>query len=373
MANLKLGTKFTFLLLIILVGGIIVSGVALWRILQGRAQAEITSKGLILIETMSSVRSYTGDHIRPLLEDNLEYSEFVAEIVPAFSARQVFDRFRQEKEYAKFFYKEAALNPRRLLDEADSFEIELVEQMRQESDLTELSGYRDRMGERVYYIARPLAVTSESCLVCHSSPEIAPEKLVERYGAEHGFGWQLGEIIAAQVVYVPAQEIFATAIRSFMAIMVLAVAVLAAMIFLVNFLLKRYVIQPIDVMGNLAQKIGADELVPQDLESTSLLRITARSDELGQLAQVVQRMARDVYAHLQSLKQQVNKLRIEIDQAKRQAQVAQVVDSDFFQDLKSRAGEMRQQRSREQDVLSGEDQATDLENGNQEDGDPAGE
>jgi hypothetical protein len=32
---------------------------------------------------------------------------------------------------------------------------------------------------------------------------MAPPKQLEQYGRETGFGWKMGEIVAAQVVYVP--------------------------------------------------------------------------------------------------------------------------------------------------------------------------
>jgi hypothetical protein len=46
----------------------------------------------------------------------------------------------------------------------------------------------------------------------------------------------------------------------------------------------------------------------------------------------------------QSLRRQVEELRIEIDVAKRQKQVSEIVDSDFFQDLQTRARALRQRK-----------------------------
>ncbi len=61
------------------------------------------------------------------------------------------------------------------------------------------------------------------------------------------------------------------------------IGLLAIVIFLLNFLLKRYVIHPVSVLGALANKISADQLVPEDLYSENVSRITTRADELGQL------------------------------------------------------------------------------------------
>jgi methyl-accepting chemotaxis protein len=78
-----------------------------------------------------------------------------------------------------------------------------------------------------------------------------------------------------------------------------------------------------------------------EFETISLKDTAKRSDELGRLATVFQRMARQVYAREQHLKQQVKQLRIEIDVAKQQRQVREIVETDFFQYLQAKAREMR--------------------------------
>ncbi len=88
-----------------------------------------------------------------------------------------------------------------------------------------------------------------------------------------------------------------------------------------------------DVLGSLAQKISVDENFSADLESASLETVTARSDELGKLAQVFRKMAVDVYDRTVKLKQQVRKLTIKIDQIQRDEQVREVVGTDFFDNL----------------------------------------
>ncbi len=54
--------------------------------------------------------------------------------------------------------------------------------------------------------------------------------------------------------------------------------------------------------------------------------------------------ALEAYIREQSLRQEIQQLRIEIDEAKRQQQVSEIVDSDFFQDLQVRARAMRGRR-----------------------------
>ena len=71
-------------------------------------------------------------------------------------------------------------------------------------------------------------------------------------------------------------------------------------------------------------------------DSASLEEVAARTDALGQLARVFQRMAREVYAREQRLKEQVRDLKIEIDQARKAREVAEITETEYFQQLSAR-------------------------------------
>jgi two-component system cell cycle response regulator len=76
-------------------------------------------------------------------------------------------------------------------------------------------------------------------------------------------------------------------------------------------------------------------------EPDSLDEVAGREDALGQLARVFQRMAREVAAREQSLKRQVQELRIQIDETKKAREVAEITESDYFRDLAERARHLR--------------------------------
>ncbi|MBD0269845.1 MAG: DUF3365 domain-containing protein, partial [Cyanobacteria bacterium Co-bin8] len=136
--NLQLGQKFTVLLLLVFLGGILASGLALSSVLNRSAQAQLTTKALMLMETMNSVRDYTSTHIQPELVSRLD-AEFLPQTVPAYAAREIFESFRGNPIYADFFYKEATLNPTNLRDKADDFEAKLVQQFQQQGKAKEVS------------------------------------------------------------------------------------------------------------------------------------------------------------------------------------------------------------------------------------------
>ena len=201
--------------LVIMSAFVIAVAALVWGLLQVRnerdytAELKVTSQAEILLRTMNSVRSYTSSHVRPhllpLLDDE---PEFIREVVPGFSAREVFDEFRTDEAYAQFLYKEATLNPTNPRDQADEFESALVEAFRADDETTELSGVRDATsGGKLFYLARPIRVSSPSCLECHGVVEDAPPSMLTMYGSIAGFGWEMDEIVGAQMVYVPASHL----------------------------------------------------------------------------------------------------------------------------------------------------------------------
>jgi hypothetical protein len=350
-AKLNLSTKFTLLLSIVCIVGLVASGFVLWGALFRKTQQDVVDKGLLLIEAMASVRGYTDTHMKPFLDSIVHgNTEFIPESVPAFAARQVFDSFSQNPNQMGLIYKEASLNPTNPKDKADDFESNLIKLMRNDRGITEKSDFTTINGKEFFYIARPLAVTSETCIACHGIPGKAPTGQIQQYGSQHGFGWVLNDVNSTQIIYVPASDVYNAAFRSFLLVMGIFGGSFVLVVLLINILLRWYVIDPVSAMGRLARKIRNDEMVMADLQSESLMKMTKRNDELGYLDNVFLDMAREVYTRIENLKQQVYRLRIEIDEQKRQKDVAAIVDSEFFKDLQAKAHMMRRRHDDHQSI-----------------------
>ncbi len=105
-----------------------------------------------------------------------------------------------------------------------------------------------------------------------------------------------------------------------------------------NQILLRY-IQQVKLLTNAAADVEEGTF---DIES--LNEIATREDELGQLARVFQNMARQVKIRENQLRQQVQELRIEIDQSKQAKQVADIVQTDTFKNLKQKLKNIKQSR-----------------------------
>ena len=294
--KLNIGRKFSILLVIIFLVGLLSTGTGFALILNRNAENQVVSKAEILLQTMLSVRNYTSTQVQPELKDRLlTEREFLPQSVPAYSAREVFEGLRRNAVYNEFFYKEATLNPTNLRDKADRFESAIVERFRQSSSLTEQKGYREAPSGRLYYIARPLRIEKESCLQCHSTPEAAPASQINTYGADNGFGWQLNEVVGAQIISVPASGIVRNAVRSFGILMGIVGIVFVLIFILTNIFLRKAVVSPIVKMAETADRISKGAM-DAEFAATS-------ADEVGTLAAAFNRMRASLVVAMRMLEQ----------------------------------------------------------------------
>jgi HAMP domain-containing protein len=81
----------------------------------------------------------------------------------------------------------------------------------------------------------------------------------------------------------------------------------------------------------------------------SLDRVAARGDEIGRLAQVFDRMAREVRAREERLEREIKDLSIQIDDSKRRRQVEEITETDYFRDLQQRASDLRRRPESDDD------------------------
>lgn len=326
--RLRLGTQFTLLLILIFLGGTILSGITLSRAMQHKAEDEIATKAELLTQTMNAVRAYTSENIAPLLQQQLATSpKFISETVPAYSALTVFENFRKQPEHSSYIYREATLNPTNPRDKADEFEANLVEQFRQQPDLTKLSGYRNMDGINLFFTARPLAVKKESCLQCHSTPDKAPKSQLVSFGDQGGFGWQLNEIVAAQTIYVPSDQVFHRGQQYLGLTIGIFASIFAVVVLLINRLLKRRVIHPLNQLTTIARNLTTDRITAEqvsEFNSPKIARVARRADEPGQLARAFQHMALEVATREQSLTQAVEQRTAQLAESMKTAQQAKI-------------------------------------------------
>ena len=148
-----------------------------------------------------ATRNYTDHYVTPVIEKTIEHTTtFLPQAIPFFASTTTFDQIRQT--YPDYTYKEAALNPTNLRDRATDWEADMINYFRNSPKETELVRSRDAATGPSLAPAHPIRVEA-GCLQCHSRPAVAPKALIKHYGTQNGFGWNLGEVIGAQIISIP--------------------------------------------------------------------------------------------------------------------------------------------------------------------------
>jgi HAMP domain-containing protein len=341
---MRLLLKFNLAFIVIFVIALAATGALTRKMLERNAQDEVLQQARFLFDKALAVRSYTSTQVAPLLETQMKYS-FLPQSVPAFAATEVLAKV--QKSHAEYSYKEATLNPTNPRDRAVDWEADLIGEFRKtaadardrtqptgtrrlpaeavepSSNTTlpqehpkdaalrrpspagieesgratfpqEFIGQRDTPAGRALYIARPIRITDGACLRCHSTIDAAPRTLVDKYGTGNGFGWQLNEVVGAQIVSVPMAVPLTRAHEAWALFMSLLSAVFATIAVVLNAMLWWLVIRPVTRLARIADRVSLGEM------SAPAFKLGAH-DEIGRLAVSFTRMRKSMVQALRLL------------------------------------------------------------------------
>ncbi len=253
--------------------------------LRDGARAQVLQQARLMMEITGSTRTYTTTQIEPLLEVRQQHEKmFFPQTVPAYAATQVFAYLRTR--FPEYTYKEATLNPTNLVDRAVDWESDVISEFRNDTSKQELVGERASATGHALYLARPIRADA-ACLACHSTARVAPAPMVRMYGPDHGFGWQLGERVGAQIVSVPMSVPEAMADRAFRDLMLWLAAISLGTLVLLNLALVITVVRPVTRMSAAADAISRGDLDVPELPVRG-------SDEIATLAASFNRMHRSL-------------------------------------------------------------------------------
>ncbi len=122
-------------------------------------------------------------------------------------------------------------------------------------------------GEGFRYAA-PLII-KEGCLKCHSEPSVAPRDVIEKYGAERGFGYKLGDVRGIISVTIPTEGMWWDSLKGVAVWQIL----LLVLIVLVAFVFTQIVIaRPLRNLAEAVEKIslgGKEDLKTGDIPTNT--------------------------------------------------------------------------------------------------------
>ena len=289
----RLASKFNLVFLGVFALSILVAGTIFNSLLQQQARQIVTGNARLMMENALAVRKYTSTQLRPILPTE-HNGHFVAQSVPAYSAKQSFEYLR--KQYPDFGYREAVLNPTNPADLATAWEANIVRGFQKTDGLKEVVGLRDTKQGRFFYMSRPLRVGEQSCLQCHSVPSAAPAAMLADYGTKRGFNWKLHSIIGAQIVSVPV-AVPETMARNITALMMGALAgILLLTLVILNVMLRQIVVAPVKKLAHAADEISKGNLEVDDLPVNG-------QDEIAGLSGSFNRMQRSLKQAIKMLEE----------------------------------------------------------------------
>jgi hypothetical protein len=123
-------------------------------------------------------------------------------------------------------------------------------------------------------------------------------------------------------------------------------------------LLALTIARPIVRLTRVAQLIEHEHWAAVDL---ARLEKTRGGDELSRLTRVFASMAKEIHERIAGLRKQVQQLQVVIDESKREKDVKEIVDTDFFRDLTGKATQMRARNASARRTIASVDRPTGTE------------
>jgi HAMP domain-containing protein len=249
----KLLLKINIVLVVVFLIGLGASYGVAKRLLLQNARLEIQDNARIMMESAKAVRQYTASQVAPLLSTQLRY-QFLPQSVPSYSATEYFNNLR--KAFPEYAYKEATINPTNPRDRAVDWEVDVVNNFRRNASATEMVGERDGATGRALYLAHPLRIEDPTCLQCHSAINNAPQTMIDRYGNANGFGWQLKDVVGAQIVSIPYELPLKRANSALKGFVYLLIGSFLFLFVTVNMLLVTLVVRPVRKLAAIADQVS---------------------------------------------------------------------------------------------------------------------
>jgi protein-histidine pros-kinase len=279
-----LKAKFNLVILAAFLIGLGLTAAYSWRITHETARQEVLQQANIMLASAIAIRQYTDTEVAPLLAQQNQV-RFLPQTIPFFAAQTNLRALTRK--FPDYGYKEAALNPTNPADQAADWQAAIIDKFRNDPTLASFISTRDTPEGPILSIARPIRVSEKGCLECHSTPQAAPASMINLYGNQNGFGWQLGSVQGAQIVSVPMRVALQQAMQTFLVDVGGLAGILAVTLLLLNLLLHFVVIRPIRRMSAVAAEVSTGD--------TDAPEFTVRGrDEIASLAESFNRMRRSL-------------------------------------------------------------------------------
>jgi HAMP domain-containing protein len=279
-----LRVKFNLAIVIAFFVGFTITGFLLLQKFEANARSDAIQNARVMMASANAIRDYTGHTVAPLIGVERE-GTFLLASVPAFAAQSHFQAIQYQ--FPDYSYKEAVVNPTNLAHRTTDWEADVVAFFRSHKKQREFIAERETPSGRLLSLANPISVTERSCLACHSTPAAAPASMRQLYGDANGFGWQVGEIIGAQIITVSMNNALTQARETLRTFLILIFGVFVLMIAILNALLHYVVIRPVTEIATIATEVSMGS---SDAKQFNI----SGEDEMALLSKAFNRMRRSL-------------------------------------------------------------------------------
>ncbi|MCP4117990.1 MAG: DUF3365 domain-containing protein, partial [Desulfobacteraceae bacterium] len=258
--NISIGKQLLFFSALVFITMGIVMIVFTNYSMRKQAINEAEKKALLLLDRNLSTHSYFSHRLKPRL------FEITDEIKPegyfepvwmssTYAVREI-DKYFQSLSDIRYYYKECAINARSPENEADAFESEFITKLNTDSGLKMASGTRIFDGVINFYVLRRGEVMGDTCLRCHSTPDVAPQEMVLQYGLERSFKRELGETVSAISIRIPLAAAYKD-VNAVSAVISVVLIIVLLIIFIIQYrLTRRILVEPVEVIRTKALSVA---------------------------------------------------------------------------------------------------------------------
>jgi protein-histidine pros-kinase len=291
---MSLRLKFNLVMFITLAIGIAMSYVVSKQILEDNAKEEVLLNADIMMQMAKGIRGYTVDEVKPVVLQG-GHEAFIKQTVPSYAATRNFDRLREK--FPEYTYQEATINPTNPVHRATDWEKGIIDYFAANPGEDTYSGVKETATGNMLYLSHPFRITNPKCLACHSTPAEAPPSMLEVYGRDNGFGWELNSVVGAQIVYVPMSLPLERADKALQFFMISLTAIFIFIWLLLNILLHFVVIKPVKKMAEQANVISKGQIEVPEFDVKG-------KDEISSMAESFNRMHRSLASAVKMIRQQ---------------------------------------------------------------------
>lgn len=279
--NKSIRTHFNLVLVALYVISLVITIPSVYFFTQQEVYNNANQKLLLMVDMVSSLRKYVSEDVRPeLLEKNVIFPPAVSSTVATSHVAAYFKKLQPD-----YYIKTVSDNPLNAANRPEPVEQEFLTFFRDNRNEKELVRPGTIRNQQYLFSSRP-SVSKADCMICHSTPEAAPEIIRKEYGTQSGFGYKLDTVVGASVVGVPLSDVQGLVVKRSLITIGILTTLFALIFVVINLVVNRRILTPLEAIADAADTISKGNLdTPLAFD---------RNDEIGKLAHSIELMRRSL-------------------------------------------------------------------------------